>query len=159
MTVVPDSELVEGELVERSAVDQAFKEPPLVGEINQVVLSPDCASQVLDLLSLPQGTLTSEQLIQLEQLIRQNADVFALTESELGHTNIVEHHMDTGNHSPAKQPFRRTPFIHQDTIAGMVKSMEKQGVIRPSTSPIVLVPKRGRDSAFLRRLPQVERHH
>ena len=73
VTVVPESELTG-----KSAVNQAFEEPPLVGEVNQVV-SSDRVSQVLDLLSLQQGTLTSEQLVQLEQLIRQNADVFALT--------------------------------------------------------------------------------
>ena len=86
---------------------------------------------LLQLLGLEQGALTNEQLQQLKQLVSQNADVFALNESELGYTTVVEHHVDTGDHGPIKQPFRRFPFVHRDVIAGMVKSMEQQGVIRP----------------------------
>ena len=86
---------------------------------------------VLQLLGLEQGALKNEQLQQLKQLVSQNADVFALNESELGYTTVVEHHVDTGDHAPIKQPFRRFPFVHRDVIAGMVKSMEQQGVIRP----------------------------
>ena len=60
--------------------------------------------------------------------------------------------MDTGNHAPIKQPFRRVPFAHRDVIAGMVKSMEQQGVIRPSTSPwgspVVLVPNKDGTKKF-----------
>ena len=86
---------------------------------------------LLQLLGLEQGALTNEQLQQLKQLVSQNADVFALNESELGYTTVVEHHVDTGDHAPIKQPFRRFPFVHSDVIAGMVKSMEQLGVIRP----------------------------
>ena len=68
-----------------------------------------------------------QQLQQLKLLIIQNADVFALNESELGYTTVVEHHVDTGDHVRIKQPFRRLLFVHRDVIAGMVKSMEQQG--------------------------------
>ena len=53
--------------------------------------------------------------------------------------------MDTGDHAPIKQFFRRVPFVHWDVITGK-KSMEQQGVIHPSTSPwgspVVLVSKK-----------------
>ena len=101
---------------------------------------------MLQLLGLEQGALTNEQLQQLKQRVSQNADVFALNESELGYTTVVEHHVDTGDHAPIKQPFRQVPFVHRDFIAGMVKSMEQQGVIHPCTSPwgspVVLVQRR-----------------
>ena len=78
----------------------------------------------------------------------------ALNESELGYTTIVEHHVDTGDHAPIKQPFWRGPFVHRDVIAGMVKSMEQQGVIRPSTSPW-----EGQLSEFQRRMEPRDHIH
>ena len=131
--------------------EKQSKETQAVGRINEVTTS-ERADQVLQLLGLEQGALTNEQLQQLKQLVSQNADVFALNESELGYTTVVEHHVDTGDHAPIKQPFRRVPFVHRDVIAGMVKSMEQQGVIRPSTSPwgspVVLIPKKGGTKRF-----------
>ena len=68
-----------------------------------------------------------------------NADLFALDNSELGHTDLVQHHVDTGDNPPIEQPVRRVPFVYRDKIAEMVANiMEKQGVIEP----VVLVPKK-----------------
>ena len=78
--------------------------------------------------------------------MRDNADVFALDNSELGHTDLVHHHVDTGDHPPVKQPMRRVPFVYREKIAGLMKEMEEAGVIKPSSSPwaspVVLVPKK-----------------
>ena len=58
----------------------------------------------------------------------------------------MQHQIETGNQSPIKQPICRVPFVYQNKIAEMVESMEKQVVIKPSTSPwsspVVLVPKK-----------------
>ena len=74
------------------------------------------------------------------------AGVFALTDQELGCTDIVEHVIDTGEHTPIKQQPYRVPVVHRDKIAEMVTSMQDQGIIRPSVSPwaspVVLVPKK-----------------
>ena len=151
MTIVTEGESVEELAEAMTSVKETSEEPRPVGMMNQVT-SSDHAEQALELLALQRDALTSEELQQLKQLIRRNADVFALNESELGCTTIVEHHVDTGDHTSIKQPFRRVPFVHRDIIAGMVKSMEKQGVIRPSTSPwgspVVLVPKKDGTKQF-----------
>ena len=55
-------------------------------------------------LKLTQGPLTPEQFSYLMRLIADNADLFALDDSELGHTDLVQHHVDTGDHP---QPVRR----------------------------------------------------
>ena len=89
-----------------TSVNEKSEEPRPVGMMNQVT-SSDRAEQVLELLALQQGALTSEQLQQLKQLVRQNADVFALNESELGCTTIVEHHVGTGDHTPSNSPSKR----------------------------------------------------
>jgi hypothetical protein len=85
-------------------------------------------------------------------LIRRNVDVFALDGSELGYTEVVQHHVNTGDHTPVKQQFRRIPSVHHDIIEKMVQDMTEQGVIRPSispwASPVVLVPKKDGTKRF-----------
>ena len=43
-------------------------------------------------------------------------DVFAVDDGELGHTTVVKHSINTGDHPPIKQNFRRTPFVHREKI-------------------------------------------
>ena len=98
------------------------------------------------LLNLPGENLTADQYQELEKLLMDNSDVFAVSESELEHTNVVKHSIDTGDHPPIKQNPRRTPFVHRDKISQLIIDMLKQKVIQPSTStwasPVVLVPKK-----------------
>ena len=83
---------------------------------------------------------------QLKELVRDSADVFALDDSELGCTDLVRHVIDTGDHSPIRQPPHRTPMVYRDKIEQLVDEMQGRGIIQPSTSPwaspVVLVPKK-----------------
>ena len=100
-----------------------------------------CASQVdtdratnrldrlFEVLALERGTLTEEQFSDLKKMIADNSDVFALDDTELGHTDLVKYHVDTGSSAPIKQPIRRVPFFFRDKIAAMVDEMEGLGVI------------------------------
>lgn len=63
------------------------------------------------MLALEQGTLTDNQFSSLKKLIAEHADVFALDNSELGHSELVQHHVDTGESPPIKQPARIIPFV------------------------------------------------
>ena len=47
----------------------------------------------------------------LKKMIVENADVFALDDSELGHTDLVQHHVDTGDSTPIRQLVRRVLFV------------------------------------------------
>ena len=142
-------------------------EPPSLSESQCFGISaksPERVKRLFDTLKLTQGPLTPEQFSRLKQLIMDNADLFALDDSELGHTDLVQHHVDTGDNPPIKQPVRRMPFVYRDKIAEMVANMEKQGVIEPSTSPwaspVVLVPKKDGQYRFCidyRRLNSVTR--
>jgi len=71
----------------------------------------------------------------LRDLVGAYSDVFALNDSELGCTDIVQHVIETGDHPPIKQQPYRTPVVYRDKIAQMVTDMRKQDVIRPSVSP------------------------
>ena len=108
--------------------------------------------KLFNVLSLENDNITEQQLRKLKKMIESNADVFALDDSELGHTDLVKHHVDTGDVPPIKQPVRRVPFMFRDKIAEMVEEMEGLGVIRPSSSawssPVVLVPKKDNTYRF-----------
>ena len=100
--------------------------------------------KLYEVLLLEKGAVTQEQCNALKQLIAANADVFALSDDELGHTYLVQHHVDTGDSPPIKQPVRRVPFFYQDKIANLVVEMEHLGMIQKScsgwSSPVVLIP-------------------
>ena len=83
---------------------------------------------------------------QLEDLLLNSIDVFALNDSELGRTSLVKHSIDTGDHPPIKQQPRCTPFVQREKISKLIDEMQQSGVVQPSASawasPIVIVPKR-----------------
>ena len=56
---------------------------------------------------LRNSALKPEQQDCLRALLNEYRDVFAVTPEELGHTNLVHHHIDTGNHPPlCSRPYR-----------------------------------------------------
>ena len=82
----------------------------------------------------------------LEAILMNHADVFSQDENDLGKTDIIMHHIDTGDARPVRQPLRRFAPVHVEAISEHVDSMLKQGTIEPASSPwasnIVLVKKK-----------------
>ena len=131
---------------EESLVDEAVVSAVLPGEF-----SAERLEQLRDSLKLdPQ--LTEEQVQQMRDLVLEFADVFALDSTELGSTDLVTHHIDTGDSPPIKQPPRRIPFALRQTVEEMVGTMLQQGVVKPShspwSSPVVLVEKKDGTKRF-----------
>ena len=60
-------------------------------------------------MNCPQEELEPAQQKELEEFLLTSDDVFSLDEDELGHTSLVHHTVDTGDHQPIKQPPRRLP--------------------------------------------------
>ena len=108
--------------------------------------SAERLDKLLEALGLPVDKLTKEWSEQLQELVRKYLDVFALSDEELGCTDVVKHVIDTGYHSPIRQQPYRVPVVYQEKISQMIAEMQDQGVIRPSfspwASPVVLVPKK-----------------
>jgi len=73
------------------------------------------------------------------------ADTFSLSATDLGCTDVVVHHIDTGEARPVRQPLRRNPAPHVEDISRQVDDMMDQRVIEPACSPwasnLVLVNK------------------
>ena len=92
------------------------------------------------------GYLTASETDIAKTVLSSYQDVFALSDGELGCTDLVQHHVETGEHAPIRQYPYRTPVCRRSQIEEMVNSMQTQGVVKPSaspwSSPIVLVPKK-----------------
>lgn len=71
-------------------------------------------------------------------------NVFALNNSELGQTELVQHGIDTSNAQPTGQ---RVPYVMRAEVRKMVENYLSRGIIEksksPRASPMVLVKKTG----------------
>ncbi|KAJ8358231.1 hypothetical protein AAFF_G00021430 [Aldrovandia affinis] len=93
--------------------------------------------------------LDPQQQGQLWQLLLDFRDSFAMSEGEVGRTELVQHDIDTGDAPPIKCRPRRLPLARQEACDKAVWSMQQAGIIEPSDSPwaaaVVMVPKKNGD--------------
>lgn len=79
-------------------------------------------------------------------------DVFSSGDHDIGRTEDVRHHIQTGDARPIKERPRRQPYCNQQEIDRQVRDLEKRGVIEPSDSPwasnVVLVSKKDGTKRF-----------
>lgn len=113
---------------------------------------------------LSSTNLTEEQKVQLQSLLSEYRDIFALTPEELGRTGLVKHRIDTGDHPPLRQRPYRVAEQQRSIIEEHITDMLNRGTIQPSTSPlaspIILVKKKDGTDRFVvdyRRLNSVTR--
>ena len=94
---------------------------------------------------LTNSDLTEAQKRALQNLVNEYRDIFATSAYDLGCTNLIRHHIDTGDHAPIRQRPYRVPESQKARIESCIQDMLDQGVIRPSqsawASPVVLIKK------------------
>ncbi len=71
----------------------------------------------------------------LKNLIVQYADVFALTDEELGCSDIGEHTIEVDSDVPFKEKYRRIPPSMYADVKEQLESMLRCGIITESSSP------------------------
>ncbi|GFW04467.1 hypothetical protein TNCV_878361 [Trichonephila clavipes] len=70
-----------------------------------------------------------------ERLIQEFEDVFSRNSSDIGHTTVTQHRIDTADHPPIKQHPRRLPFAKQEEVGTLLREMQENDIIEPSSSP------------------------
>ncbi|GFX63475.1 retrovirus-related Pol polyprotein from transposon 17.6 [Trichonephila clavipes] len=93
-----------------------------------------------------------EQKSSAERLFQEFEDVFSRNSSDIGHTTVTQHRIDTADHPPIKQHPRRLPFAKQEEVGTLLREMQENDIIEPSSSPwaspIVLVRKKDGSTRF-----------
>ena len=156
-----------GEIQEVELCEVADSELGKEGKLVSAVTSEDFSKERLQLLKegirVDDSNLTPEQIPQIEDLVLEYADVYAMESSELGVTDTVTHSINTGDSPPIKQPARHIPFALHGTVEEVVQKMLEQGVVEPShspwSSPVVLVEKKKLKPSILCGLPALECSH
>ena len=89
---------------------------------------------------------------QIKNLLLDFEDIFLEPDGKLGHTDLVEHSIDTGSANPIKIPPRRLSPRQKEIVGKELQKMLDQKVIEPSNSPwsapVVLVTKSDGSTRF-----------
>ena len=101
---------------------------------------------LVDLYGRSKENLNPSDHEELRKCLIEFEDVFSRGETDIGHTDLVMHGIDTGNARPVKQRPRRHPVCNQQEIDRQIKDLKSRGLIEPSDSPwaanVVLVKKK-----------------
>ncbi|GFT63634.1 retrovirus-related Pol polyprotein from transposon 412 [Trichonephila clavipes] len=101
---------------------------------------------------LEYAELSPEQKSSAERLFQEFEDVFSINSSDICHTTVTQHRIDTADHPPIKQHPRRLPFAKQEEVGTLLREMQENDIIEPSSSPwaspIVLVRKKDGSTRF-----------
>jgi len=100
--------------------------------------SQPCGSQydhIFTLLHHLPLDLTDEQHARAKAFIRSRVKVFSRSDYDIGHTNIIPHCMDTGDHTPNFAQLHRHPTTQLPVIDKHVQHMLDHNVIEPAASP------------------------
>ena len=132
------------------------------GQVQRTTTVEELPPHLKDLLARSVTGLTETECVDVCQLLAQFSDVFSAGPHDLGCTDLIKHHIDTGSSKPVRQPPRRLPWAKREDAEKCIQEMQEQGVIEPSSSPwsspIVLVQKKDGTNRFCvdyRRLNEV----
>ena len=97
-------------------------------------------------IDLSSAKLALEQKHELQKLINEFGDIFTVDKTDFGFTDLFQHRIDVGDHSPIKSKPYRVPFSQRPFTEEQIKTMLEKNIIRPSmsilSSNVVLVAKK-----------------
>ena len=106
--------------------------------------------QVLDLKGL--DSWAKKEQAKARELIKEYQDIFAIKDTELGHTKLIKHEIKLLNDKPFRERYRRIASQQFEEVCRHLEEMVNIGAIRKSQSPwasaIVLVWKKDRSLRF-----------
>ena len=96
--------------------------------------------------------LSDTEVEQLRELLYRFSSAISMSDSDMGRTHLVQHHIDTQGANPVKQQPRRLPFYRREEVRQMIADMLGKEVIEPATgpwsSPVILVQKKDGSTRF-----------
>ena len=89
--------------------------------------------QVIDLLKIPTTNLTQDQHQQAHRMLDHSKDIFSTSDTDIGHSNRVQHKIHLDDNTPFKQRHRRIPPSMIEEVRNHIQQL--LGIIRRSESP------------------------
>ena len=90
--------------------------------------------------------ISPETRQKFEDLCDRFPEVFSQNSEDIGHTNLLEMEIETGDSPPVASKAYTLPLKHRDWVKQELETLERAGVIErsisPWASPIVIVPKK-----------------
>ena len=90
--------------------------------------------------------ISQETKERLKKLKEKYPKVFPVSSQDVGHTNLVTMHVNTGDNLPIHQKPYTLPLKHYSWVQQEIETLDHSGVIKksisPWASPIVVVPKK-----------------
>ena len=84
--------------------------------------------------------------VSFEALCEQQHEAFSKNNKDIGHTQLIEMEIDTGDSLPVAQSPYTLPLKHYDWVRQEIETLKKSGVIKRSlsrwASPVIVVPKK-----------------
>ena len=84
--------------------------------------------------------------VSFEALCEQQHEAFSKNNKDIGHTQLIEMEIDTGDSLPVAQSPYSLPLKHYDWVRQEIETLEKSGVIDRSlsrwASPVIVVPEK-----------------
>ena len=124
----------------------------VLGTVQSVGGETQLPPHLTELYDRSTGSLTKSESHEVFKLLCEYSDIFSTGPNDLGCTDLVQHHISTGNAAPIRQPPRRLPLAKKEEAEKAIQEMQKQNVIDPSSSPwsspIVLVSKKDGSTRF-----------
>lgn len=116
-TLIQDSEIVPVRLMNVTDDVKIIPAGTVVGKLSKANIiegqnksdKVNMSRELENLLDRTSKNLSRDQEGEVCKLLKEFRNLFAVSDNDLGHTNIVKHKIDTGDYRPIKQPPRRTP--------------------------------------------------
>ena len=90
--------------------------------------------EIIESLTMGAEGLSDIELEQLRMLLYQFSSIISTSDSDIGRSRLVQHHIDIQGANPVKQPPRRLPFHPREEVIRMLNDMLAQGVIESATA-------------------------
>ena len=79
--------------------------------------------------------LSDTEVEQLRELLYRFSSAISMSDSDMGRTHLVQHHIDTQGANPVKQQPRRLPFHRREEVRQMIADVLVKEVMEPATGP------------------------
>ena len=93
------------------------------------------SKSLLDLVTIDEDHLTSEELTISRAIIQEHQDVFSRSDTDIGHTDIATHQIDLTDELPFKQRPRNIPPSMYTEVKEHLQGLLEANIIRKSKSP------------------------